>query len=160
MTPLPPIDRAAVEAFWARAVASGATPKGDAAPIAEYFGDHAELADELIGLVLEGRKRATCGAIADYEQCGDPIPELGGRWVALDGAGRPRAVLRTTGLRFGPFSSVEDDFAYEEGEGERTRADWLRSHTGFFARFMPSIGQAFVPDMPVVFQRFALDYRE
>jgi uncharacterized protein YhfF len=52
------------------------------------FGDGPELADELLVLVLEGRKRATCWAVSE----GMKGAEIGKCMVALDGAGRPRAV--------------------------------------------------------------------
>ena len=58
------------------------------------FGDSGELADELLVLVLEGKKRATCWAVAE----GMKGAELGKSMVVLDGSGRPRAVLRTLEL--------------------------------------------------------------
>jgi uncharacterized protein YhfF len=154
-TPLPPIDQAAADAFWAGAQAAGAVPAGTPGPAAvEYFGDSAELADELLDLVLHGPKRATAGAVVDYEHDGTPIPGPGTLWLAADGSGRARALLRTTEVRIGPLSSVDDAFAWDEGEGDRTRADWLAAHTGYFRRYLPTIGATFDPDLPTVFERF------
>lgn len=124
------------------------------------FGDHAELADELFDLVAQGTKRATVGAVADYDYEGVPIPDVGSRWIVVDGASRPRAVLRCTEMRIGPMSSVDDAFAWDEGENDRTRAGWLDAHTRFFCRYLPTIGVEFDPDLELVFQRFAVDYLE
>jgi uncharacterized protein YhfF len=57
------------------------------------FGDGPSLADELAGLVLEGKKTATCWAASD----GLPT-EIGKRMVMLDGRGRPLAVIETVEL--------------------------------------------------------------
>jgi uncharacterized protein YhfF len=80
--------------------------------------------------------------------------------IATDGQGRARAALRTTDVRVGPLSSVDDAFAWDEGEGDRTRRTWLADHEEFFERFLPTIGLAFEPDMLTVFERFEVLYGE
>ena len=80
--------------------------------------------------------------------------------MVTDFHGRPRALLRTTDVRVGPLSSVDDAFAWDEGEGDRTRDGWLRDHTGYFERALPPMGLVFAPDMPTVFERFDLAYAE
>lgn len=153
--------RDAVAAFWQRAIAAGAVAEGTPVPAGvEAFGDGPELADELIALVVDGPKRATAGAFADYSVNLEELPAVGVHWIALDGSGRPRAVLLTTDVRIGPLSSVDDQFAWDEGEGDRTRADWLDSHTRYFQRYLPTIGIEFTPDMDTVFERFEVLYKE
>ena len=90
------------------------------------FGDSVELADELLALVLHGPKRATAGLVAEFTADEERLPRIGGHWIVCDGRGVPQAVLRTVGLRLGVVESVDDAFAWDEGEGDRTRADWLR----------------------------------
>ncbi|MGK2948250.1 MAG: ASCH domain-containing protein [Acidimicrobiales bacterium] len=161
MTELPPVDPAAIEAFWSRAIAAGAVEPGTPLPAdVDPFGDSVELADELIHLVVHGPKRATAGAVADYEADGLALPEVGDLSIATDGAGQPRAVLRTTDVRVGPLSSVDDAFAWDEGEGDRTRATWLDDHQRFFRRYLPTIGVEYHDDLPTVFQRFEVPYAE
>jgi uncharacterized protein YhfF len=160
-TPLPPIDLEQVEAFWTRAVASGAVAAGLPLPsLIEPFGDSQELADELIDLIVRGPKRATAAAFADFEIDRSPIPQRGTISIATDGRGIARAVLRTTDVRVGPLSSVDDDFAWDEGEGDRTRASWLEDHETFFRRYLPTIGVEFDPEMQTVFERFEVLYSE
>ena len=125
-------------------------------PPAECFGDSVELADELLALIIHGPKRATAGAYDDYLGDGTPIPTIGTSTIALDGRAVPRALLRTTDVRIGPLSSVDDQFAWDEGEGDRTRESWLRDHQAFFERYLPTVGLEFSPDMPTVFERFEL----
>jgi uncharacterized protein YhfF len=156
-----PIDRAAVVAFWERGQAAGSIPR-DQPPteVVERFGDSAELADELLDLVLHGPKRATAGSEAAMRQTGAVMPVVGDLWVAADAAGRPRALLRTTEVRVGPLSSVDDAFAWDEGEGDRSRAMWLADHEAFFRRQLPTLGLELDPDMPTVFERFEVVYTE
>ncbi len=81
---------------------------------------------------------------------------FGDLFIATDGTGQPRAVIRTTDVRVGPLSSVDDQFAWDEGEGDRSRADWLDAHTSCFMRAYERLGLEFHPDIAVVFERFEL----
>jgi uncharacterized protein YhfF len=56
--------------------------------------------------------------------------------------------------RIGPVESVDDSFAYDEGEGDRTRTDWLRSHRRYFTRVCAARGEQFSEADEVVFERF------
>lgn len=129
-------------------------------PPAWCFGDSVQLADELIELVVHGPKRATAGALAEYEADAEPLPDAGSLSIVTDGAMRPRAVLETTEVRVGPLSSVDDAFAFDEGEGDRTRSYWLDAHTRYFTRAYDRLGLEFHPDIAVVFERFAVRYSE
>ncbi|RBY89030.1 ASCH domain-containing protein [Blastococcus sp. TBT05-19] len=147
------LDRDAASALWRDYVASLPSPPLDE-PAVERFGDSAALADELIGLVLAGTKRATAGLVADFAANGEPLPRIGGHWVACDGAGVPRCVLRSTELRLGPLDSVDVAFAWDEGEGDRSRAGWLDGHERYFRRTQAARGQEWTDDLEVVFERF------
>jgi len=71
-----------------------------------------------------------------------------------DSAGHPRTILRTTDLRLGPLASVDDAFAGDEGEDDRTRASWLAGHLAYFTRTQNARGEAWDDDLEVVFERF------
>jgi uncharacterized protein YhfF len=155
-TELPETDPVGISGFWARMRARGVVEPDAPRPTAEFFGDSVELADELLDLILHGPKRATAGAHDEYLREGAQIPYEGMHSIVLDGRGAPRALLRTTDVRIGPLSSVDDRFAWDEGEGDRTRDSWLRDHGAFFERYLPTVGLEFSPDMPTVFERFEL----
>lgn len=159
-TPLPEPDRSAAAEFWQRYLASVGEADTEVPTDVASFGDSVELADELIELVLRGQKRATAGSLAEYESHGVALPKVNDRWIACDGQGRPRAVIETIEVRVGPLSSIDEQFAWDEGEGDRTRADWLRSHTTYFTRTHSALGIGFHPDIPVAFERFDVVYRE
>jgi uncharacterized protein YhfF len=149
-----PADQQAVDAMWASYVAASGY---DGPLLAAFaFGDSAEMADELGLLVVHGPKRATAGLLASFEAEGEPVPRVDDRSVVLGGDGRPLAVIRTTDVRVGPLSSVDDRFAWDEGEGDRTRAWWLDAHTRFFTRECAANGWELTDETAVVFERFEL----
>ena len=64
-----------------------------------HFCDNQADADELAELVLDGRKRATAGALWSYEAEQEPLPRAGDFSVVTDWAGAARCVIRTTSVR-------------------------------------------------------------
>jgi uncharacterized protein YhfF len=111
------------------------------------FGDSPALADELLALVLEGKKRATCWAVAE----GLKGATVGKSMVALDGKQRPRLVLTTEELVQRRFDEVDGDFAYDEGEGDRSLAYWRGAHKEYFSRL-----GLYEPDMMLWCERFSV----
>lgn len=157
---LPDPDPEAVEAFWDRYLA--ATQQDPEQPFDDVgsFGDTVDMADELLALVLEGTKQATASAVAEYQVEDAPLPEVDDRWIACDGAGVPVAVIRTIEVRVGPLSTVDDAFAFDEGEGDRSREYWVNAHTQFFRRLYRTLDLDFHDDIDVVFERFEVEYDE
>jgi uncharacterized protein YhfF len=139
-----------VEAFWDQfAAARGVTADYDA----WAFGDEnsPDLADELAWLVLHGPKRATTCLYEDAVADGE-MPEVGGYNVVLDGAGAPVCIIRTSEIDIVPFGEVDDAYAWDEGEGDRSLAFWRQAHIDFFAEN----GHAIDDDTLVVLERFEL----
>jgi len=155
-----PIKQRDVDAFWGRFTAANNSYEGSSYAEAFQFGDDAALADKLLGLVIRGPKRATADTVAGLEAGGGKLPERGDLWVACRGGGSPSVVIESTDVRVGPLSSVDEQFAWDEGEGDRTRADWLRIHTGAFARSYERLGLEMHADIAVIFERFRVLYVE
>lgn len=150
--PVAPLDEEAAARLWQDYLAAHPEHAWDT-PVVEHFGDSAPLADELLDLVLHGPKRATATLLADFAAAGELPPRIGSHWVACDGAGRPRAVLRSVELRVGPVHSVDDAFAWDEGEDDRTRASWLEQHLGYWRRTCAARGAELDESAEVVFER-------
>jgi uncharacterized protein YhfF len=93
------------------------------------FGDGPKLAEWLATLVLDGRKTATSWAASD-----GMLTEVGKVMVMLDGAGTPQAVIETMELTECRFDEVDELFAFEEGEGDRTLSYWREAHRRYFTR--------------------------
>jgi uncharacterized protein YhfF len=144
----------ATDAFWDSFRATTGVAATDYDPVA--FGDSPAMADELLALVLAGTKRATACLLRDVTVAGDAMPRVGGHVVVLDGRGAPRCIWRTTEVTVKPLIEVDDAFAWDEGEGDRTRADWLEAHRRYFARQAERQGFAFHDRIETIFERFAL----
>lgn len=144
-----------IDAFWrgfcAYAGIDPATPYQ-----AWHFGDSAALAHELAELVIHGPKRATAALLWSNEQYPQAAAMPGGYSVVTEFDGTPRAVIRTTWLDTRPFADVDRLFARDEGEGDRTLADWKDGHWKFFSRECATLGRTPSEDMPVVLERFEL----
>ena len=115
------------------------------------FGDTPTLKDELLALVLAGKKTATCTALRDVKDAQEPMPEVGRRDVVLDGAGKPAAVIETTEVTVRRFDEVDEAFARDEGEGDLSLEYWRDGHEAYFAR-----NGGFEPDMELICERFRL----
>jgi uncharacterized protein YhfF len=120
------------------------------------FGDGADMANELAELTVAGIKRATAGLVRQFGPAGEPPPVVGSYVVLVDGASRPRAVWRTIEVRIGPLNSVDEQFAWDEGEGERTREWWLAAHRRFFGRRAVVEGFQMHDEIETTFERFEI----
>lgn len=124
-------------------------------PEAWAFGATPEHADSLLEVVLTGVKTGTASAVWDYEASGERMPEIGDLSVILDGAGAPRAVIRTTSLAIVPFDQVTAEHAHAEGEGDRSLAAWRDIHERFWRQHSEN-QRGWASDMPVLCERFTL----
>lgn len=127
--------------------------------IAEGFGDHPELADELGQLVVSGVKTGTCSAVWEYEAEGQPFPQVNAIWIVLDGQDRPMCITETTEITFRRYNEVDEEFARSEGEGDLSLRYWREAHKNFFSRILPKYGREFSEDMPLVCERFKVIYQ-
>ena len=122
------------------------------------FGDSPELKDELLDLVLEGRKRATTPSVKELEMDGEAGPRVGEHNIILDGTGRPRAVIRTVSVRRTRFCDIDEEHAFEEGEDDRTLESFRQEHIKYYKRIGRTMGFEFSEEMEVILERFELVY--
>ena len=74
--------------------------------------------------------------------------------MILDGAGLPLCIIETTEVSVRPMNEVDAQFAYDEGENDRTLEGWRAAHWSFFMPRCAAIGRAPSETMPVVCERF------
>jgi uncharacterized protein YhfF len=122
--------------------------------VVDRFGDSAELSDALLRLVTHGPKRATAELVAEFRRRDEPLPRIGAHWVACDGAGVPRAVLRSVDLRLGTIDTADEAFAWDEGEDDRSLASWRREHRRYWDRTRAAHGERFTDADEIVLERF------
>jgi uncharacterized protein YhfF len=139
----------AITDFWARFRAATGHPD---APfrVGGFAEEHPEVATELAALVLTGTKRATTGLLQEYMAEGEPLPQPGDLWIVTDGTGGPVCVTRTTSVEQRRYADVDEAFAFDEGESDKTLAGWRRAHAWHF----DSIGHPVDDDTLLVLERF------
>nr|GGH93105.1 RNA-binding protein [Aquisalinus luteolus] len=115
-----------------------------------------DIADELLMLVLSGRKRATCSNACWVKKGFMPMPRRGGLAIVTDAANNPACVIRTEKVTIKPFRDVTVAFAWREGEGSRMLSDWKRGHRHFFHREALENGFAFRETDLCIFEEFTM----
>jgi uncharacterized protein YhfF len=78
--------------------------------------------------------------------------------VVTEFDGTPRAVIRTAWLDTRPFQAVDAQFAWDEGEGDRTPAHRMDGQRRHFTRECARLGRVFGADTPVTPERLELLY--
>ncbi|MCB2115006.1 MAG: ASCH domain-containing protein [Rhodobacteraceae bacterium] len=114
------------------------------------FGDSREMCEELLALVRAGKKRATCGALRDFQEGGEPPPVPGRRDIALNWDGIPALVIETVDVTIKRFCDMDADFALAEGEND-TLAGWREGHRAYFER-----NGGWSEEMELICERFRL----
>ncbi len=105
------------------------------------------MADELLELVIQGRKTATSWAAVH----GPLSSETGKKQLIKDSQGRPRAIVETLEFSLRKFNEVDEAFARDEGEGDLSLAYWRKEHKRYFTQ-----EGTFSPSMQLYCQRFKL----
>ena len=116
----------------------------------------AAMADELVALILSGRKRATVSLLRDYATGSEAVPQAGDFVMVVDGGGRPKCIWRTTEIMVKPLNDVDDAFAWDEGEGDRTRDWWLSAHRQELSAQARREGFEMSDTIETVFERFEI----
>jgi uncharacterized protein YhfF len=90
------------------------------------------LRDQLVAAILAGAKTTTSGLLIGYERDGEPLPRPGDRWVVIDSAGEPVALIEVVAVRVIRLADVDLAHAVGEGEGFGTVAEWRAAHEVFW----------------------------
>jgi uncharacterized protein YhfF len=120
------------------------------------FGATESSASELAALVVAGVKTATSDLLWALEQAQKPLVQVGCFSVVTDWEQRPVCVIRTTQVRIRAFREVDERFAYDYGEGDRTLEWWKRELWTYYELECRRIGRVATVEMPLVCERFEL----
>lgn len=121
-----------------------------------HFGNTPEMAAELAGLVISGKKTATASLLAVNEIRPDEAPIDDGYSVVTDIDGEPLCIIQTTEIRHIPFSEVDAEFASDEGEGDQSLEYWRAVHHRYFTREAAELGLEFNENSLICCERFRL----
>ena len=113
------------------------------------FGDSPEMADELLALVLNGKKTATVSVVL----AGEPSPSVGDLSLVLDGRGNPACVIKTVYTEIVKFSELTWDMVKLEGEDDSFE-QWREGNRRYWARDAANRGYTFTDETPITFECF------
>lgn len=146
--------------LWQAYLASLPPHSGDATRLHEVFriGNSPEGADEGAALIKQGLKTATSSLLWAYEATNRSLPEVGSLSIVIDGRGDPVCVIQTLTVDVKTFAEVDETFAYDYGEWDRTLETWRARCWEFNAPRCRALGKVPTPGMPLVCERFAVVY--
>ena len=113
------------------------------------FGDSPEMADELLALVLAGKKTATGSVVLEDEQ----TPSVGDLSLVIDGHGNPACVIKTVHLETVKFCDLTWDMVKREGEDENFE-QWKSGNIRYWTRDAAKRGYTFTDQTLITFERF------
>ena len=116
------------------------------------------VSDELIALVISGKKNAFFTTWATYTIDGEPLPLSGELYVVLDRANNPRCIIETESVEIVPFNQVTWEMAKLEGEDQNLE-EWCQKKIEYLEDEGAILGFEFTEDIKLVFQRFKVVYR-
>lgn len=106
-------------------------------------------ADQLLELVLAGKKTATSSLLSVYQGGSVPLPRPGTYSVILDSKNNPRCVVLLIETYIRKFKDIDSQHAWEEGEGDRSLTYWREVHLKFFSTY-----EGFTEDSEILCERF------
>jgi uncharacterized protein YhfF len=142
---------------------------GSLAPEADRHGEYAdafrfgatkEEATAIAALVLQGIKTAGGSVKWVYEADGRDLPKLGDLNVVLDSDDCPVCIIETTEVRVLPFDEVDEQFAWDGGEWDRTLTSWREYYRSYIASGCARINREPTEKTPLVCERFRVVYRK
>jgi uncharacterized protein YhfF len=121
------------------------------------IGNSPERADTGAALIKQGLKTAS-SLLWAYEATNKPLPEVGSLSIVTDSRGDPVSVTETLAVDVKAFADVDESFAYDYGEWDRTPETWTARCWELNASRCQALGKMPTPEMPLVCERFAVVY--
>lgn len=125
---------------------------------ADFFCATEQDANTCADLVVQGEKTATCSLKYWYEKANEPMPEIGHLQVVLNWDGEPQCIIETLEVFEIPFNQMTEQFAFDEGEGDKSLGYWRKAHQAFFEQECQQEGITFDDNMMLVCERFKCVY--
>ena len=126
-----------------------------------YYYGYPEAADEILAALLRGDKRATTGLKCLYEIENEPLPQVGQYSVILDSKGLPHCITRIINIEITKFRDISEEYAFIEGEGDKSLKYWKDAHREVFTReCREGAGIEFNEDMECVCEYFEVVYQK
>jgi uncharacterized protein YhfF len=149
-----------VRAFWQAYLIS--LPEAERPTASSYdwgpFGDTDEDAEICATLVKAGIKTATSALLWEYEAGNEKLPALGDLSIVTGRGDIPQCVIEITETVIKAFNQVDEQFAFDYGEWDRSLASWRKGNWAYFSNVCNALGLTPHESMPLICQRFRVVY--
>ena len=123
-----------------------------------FFEAKGFVGDELVSLVLGGKKTAFFSSYSTFEIDMEPLPISGELYLVLDREENPRCVIEIDDVNIIPFNEVTWGMAQKEGQDENLE-EWRQRQKENIEDEGAILGFTFSPGIKLVFQVFHVVYR-
>ncbi|OBT09395.1 RNA-binding protein [Vibrio sp. UCD-FRSSP16_10] len=125
----------------------------------DYFCGDETNANVCAELIRIGQKTATCSLSIWYESGEEPMPTPGHLQVVVDWSGNPVCIIEIDRVETCQYKDVTAEFAYAEGEGDRSLNHWREAHWDFFSNECQQINIEPSEDLVLVLEHFHVVYQ-
>jgi uncharacterized protein YhfF len=114
------------------------------------------MADSIGALARSGIKTTTSMLLWELEQGDEKYPFVGEIDVVTDGNGEPLCIIEFTEVEVRPFNAIDEAYAYDYGEGDRTLSWWRAAMWDYYVEECHKLAREPNENMPLVCMRFRL----
>jgi len=144
--------------FWNKFIIDNPNYKNFIIPESFYFCDNKIDADKCAELVINGVKQATASSIWSFKVNNENLPEIGDLNIITNWNKIPKAIIKTTKTEIIKYKDITAQFAYIEGEGDRSLSYWKKVHKNYYSREMKGSKEKFTQDLLILCQYFKTIY--
>lgn len=152
-------DTRALQRFWqsARGIPSGAVA-GDGYQVRWIGLDH-DSTEQVLALIEAGDKTGTFTLPWLVAHTDQPAPRVGDCIILIDFTGRPRLLVRLTGIEEVTFGALDERHTAVDGTPVRPLMIWKPLHTRYWNPMLKPFGLQVTDAMPVLVERIELLFR-
>ncbi len=127
--------------------------------IVDHFCADEENANLCANLVLSGEK-TTSSSLRDYYNFSNTqLPQVNSLVVITDWNSNPVCIIEITEVTECKFCDVTSEFAFAEGEGDKSLAWWRNVHWNFFSAECTDLGIQPSENMIIILERFKVVFK-
>lgn len=89
----------------------------------------------------------------------EDVPKIGDLSIITDFDGVAKCIIENKNVTVKTFSDVTKEFAFREGEGDKSLNYWRKVHIEFFTRELKEVNKEFTEDMKVVCEEFEVIFK-
>ncbi len=125
----------------------------------DYFCADEHNANLCAELIRIGQKTATCSLNHWSESGEEPMPTIGHLMIVTNWDGTPICIVEINSVEKCKYSDVSTEFAFLEGEGDRSLEWWRKAHWYFFAKECEELNIEPCEEMMLVLETFRVVYQ-